>query len=75
MLCSLEGGLMDAILLVGGFGTRLMPLTKTRPKPLIPLANVPFVERKVRWLRDADVDHIILSLHYNAEQLCPTFHG
>lgn len=59
---------MDAILLVGGFGTRLLPLTKTRPKPLIPLANVPFVERTVRWLCDAGVDHVILSLHYNAEQ-------
>lgn len=44
---------MDAILLVGGFGTRLLPLTKTRPKPLIPVANMPFVERTVRWLTDA----------------------
>ncbi|HEX2949719.1 MAG TPA: NDP-sugar synthase [Armatimonadota bacterium] len=64
---------MDAILLVGGFGTRLMPLTKTRPKPLIPLANVPFVERTVCWLRDAGVDHVILSLHYNAEQFMSHF--
>ncbi|MHB9131619.1 MAG: sugar phosphate nucleotidyltransferase [Armatimonadota bacterium] len=59
---------MDAILLVGGFGTRLLPLTRTIPKPLIPLANVPFVERTVHWLRDAGVDHVILSLHYNPEQ-------
>lgn len=58
---------MDAILLVGGFGTRLMPLTQRVPKPLIPLANLPFVERQVAWLRDAGIDHIILSLHYNAE--------
>ncbi|MHB9023255.1 MAG: sugar phosphate nucleotidyltransferase [Armatimonadota bacterium] len=59
---------MDAILLVGGFGKRLLPLTKNIPKPLIPLANVPFVERTIRWLRDAEVDHVILSLHYNADQ-------
>ncbi len=58
---------MDAILLVGGFGTRLMPLTQRLPKPMIPLANLPFVERQMSWLRDAGVDHIILSLHYNAE--------
>ncbi|HEY3376441.1 MAG TPA: NDP-sugar synthase [Armatimonadota bacterium] len=64
---------MDAILLVGGFGTRLMPLTKTRPKPLIPLANVPFVERTLHWLRDAGIDHVILSLHYNAEQFMEYF--
>jgi len=59
---------MEAILLVGGLGTRLLPLTKAVPKPLIPLANVPFVERTVRWLRDAGIDHVILSVHYNAEQ-------
>ncbi|HOF88250.1 MAG TPA: NDP-sugar synthase [Armatimonadota bacterium] len=58
---------MDAILLVGGFGTRLMPLTQRLPKPLIPLANIPFVERQIAWLREAGVDHVILSLHYNAE--------
>lgn len=58
---------MEAILLVGGLGTRLLPLTKTVPKPLIPLANVPFVERTVQWLRNAGVDHVILSLHYSAE--------
>ncbi len=58
---------MEAILLVGGLGTRLLPLTKTVPKPLIPLANVPFVDRTVRWLGEAGIDHIILCLHYNAE--------
>jgi len=64
---------MDAILLVGGFGTRLMPLTKTVPKPLIPLANVPFLERTVIWLRDHGIDHVILSLYYNAEQFTEHF--
>lgn len=64
---------MDAILLVGGFGTRLHPLTKTRPKPMIPLANTPFIERTVHGLRDAGVDHVILSLHHNAEQFMSYF--
>lgn len=67
------GETMDAILLVGGFGTRLHPLTKTLPKPLIPLANVPFVEHTVRWLHRAGVDHVILSLHYNADQFMEHF--
>lgn len=58
---------MEAILLVGGLGTRLLPLTKTVPKPLIPLANVPFVDRTIRWLADAGIDHVILCVHYNAE--------
>jgi len=64
---------MDAILLVGGFGTRLLPLTKTVPKPLIPLANVPFLERTVAWLGDHGIDHVIMSLHYSAEQFIDHF--
>ena len=64
---------MDAILLVGGFGTRLMPLTKHRPKPLMPLANVPFTERTVAWLGAAGIDHVILSMHYNTAQFIEHF--
>ena len=41
---------MEAIILVGGLGTRLRPLTKTIPKPLLPLVNVPMVERMIRKL-------------------------
>jgi NDP-sugar pyrophosphorylase family protein len=64
---------MDAILLVGGFGTRLMPLTKHRPKPLMPLANVPFTERTIAWLAAAGIDHVILSMHYNTAQFIEHF--
>ncbi len=64
---------MDAILLVGGFGTRLMPLTKHRPKPLMPLANIPFTERTIAWLAAAGVDHVILSVHYNTAQFIEHF--
>ena len=64
---------MDAILLVGGFGTRLMPLTKHRPKPLMPLANIPFTERTISWLAAAGIDHVILSVHYNTAQFIEHF--
>lgn len=66
---------MDAILLVGGFGTRLMPLTKHRPKPLMPLANIPFTERTIAWLVAAGIDHVILSVHYNTAQFIEHFSG
>ncbi|HEY3378113.1 MAG TPA: NDP-sugar synthase [Armatimonadota bacterium] len=66
---------MDAILLVGGFGTRLMPLTKHRPKPLMPLANIPFTERTIAWLGAAGIDHVILSVHYNTAQFIEHFSG
>ena len=42
---------MHAIILVGGRGTRLQPLTDTRPKPMLPIVDVPFLEHQLRHLR------------------------
>lgn len=59
---------MDAILLAGGFGTRLRPLTYTRPKPLLDVAGRPMVE----WVLDrlpADVDRVIVALNWKADDL------
>jgi mannose-1-phosphate guanylyltransferase len=58
---------MDAVLLVGGKGTRLRPLTVTTPKPMLPTAGVPFLEHLLVRLRDAGVDHAILSTSYRPE--------
>ena len=49
---------MEAIILVGGLGTRLRPLTKTIPKPLLPLVNIPMVERMIRNLPEK-IDTVI----------------
>jgi mannose-1-phosphate guanylyltransferase len=55
---------VKAVVLVGGEGTRLRPLTLTTPKPLLPIANVPFLERQLAWLGAHGVDEVVLSLGY-----------
>lgn len=64
---------MKAILLVGGEGTRLRPLTYTTPKPLLPLANRPFVERQIEWLAGHGVTEVVLSLGYRADRFLEHF--
>ena len=63
---------MEAIILVGGLGTRLRPLTKTIPKPLLPIANVPMVERMIRHLPE-ELDTIILAVNYGLKQMLEHF--
>lgn len=58
---------MKAVILVGGEGTRLRPLTTTLPKPLLPIANVPFVERTLRRLAEVGCDEVVLSTCYKSE--------
>jgi mannose-1-phosphate guanylyltransferase len=58
---------MDAVVLVGGQGTRLRPLTCTTPKPMLPTAGVPFLTHLLVKARDAGVDHAILSTSYRPE--------
>ncbi|KAH0485263.1 MAG: uncharacterized protein KVP18_001332 [Porospora cf. gigantea A] len=60
---------MKAIILVGGYGTRLRPFTFSKPKPLVPFCNLPIVEHQVRALADAGVDHVIFAVAYKAEEL------
>lgn len=55
---------MRAVVLVGGQGTRLRPLTLTTPKPLLPIANLAFLERQLTWLGTHGVDEVVLSLGY-----------
>ncbi|HHY47979.1 MAG TPA: NDP-sugar synthase [Firmicutes bacterium] len=59
---------MKALILAGGKGTRLRPLTYTCPKGLIPLANRPFLEYQLDLLRKSGIEQVILSLNYMAER-------
>ncbi len=55
---------VKAVVLVGGEGTRLRPLTFTTPKPLLPIANQPHLERQIAWLAAHGVDEVVLSMGY-----------
>lgn len=58
---------MEAVLLVGGQGTRLRPLTLTTPKPMLPVANFPCTAHQIVKARDAGVTRIVLGTSYKAE--------
>ncbi|MFE9374582.1 sugar phosphate nucleotidyltransferase [Streptomyces sp. NPDC006711] len=63
----------EAILLVGGKGTRLRPLTVRTPKPMVPAAGVPFLTHQLARAQAAGVDHIVLATSYLAEVFEPYF--
>ncbi|XP_041350347.1 mannose-1-phosphate guanyltransferase beta-like [Gigantopelta aegis] len=60
---------MKALILVGGYGTRLRPLTLSTPKPLVDFGNKPILLHQVEALVEAGVKHIILAVSYRAEQM------
>jgi mannose-1-phosphate guanylyltransferase len=57
---------MQALILVGGEGTRLRPLTSTVPKPVVPLVDRPFIVYMLEWLKHHGVDDVILSCGFLA---------
>ncbi len=60
---------MKAIILAAGFGTRLMPLTKNTPKPLIPLADKPIIQHNIEWLVKNGITEIAVNLHHLPEKI------
>jgi len=63
----------SAILLVGGMGTRLQPLTFTTPKPMLSVAGVPFTEHQIIKAREAGFTEIVLATSFKAELFEPYF--
>ena len=61
---------MKAILLAGGMGTRLRPLTAHTPKPIVPIFNRPFLYYQLDLLRQIpEIDEVILSLNYQPRRI------
>src|SRR6184192_261682 len=55
---------MKAVIMAGGEGTRLRPLTSNQPKPMLPLANRPMMEHIVRLLKEHGFDEIVVTLMF-----------
>lgn len=63
----------QAILLVGGFGTRLMPLTRNVPKPMLPVAGLPVTEHQLVTARRAGITSLVLATSYLSDVFIPYF--
>jgi mannose-1-phosphate guanylyltransferase/mannose-1-phosphate guanylyltransferase/phosphomannomutase len=64
---------MQAVIIAGGKGTRLRPLTYGCPKPMLPLVDRPFLEWMINRCREADVCDILLNVQYQARQVMDYF--
>src|ERR1700734_2842071 len=58
---------MKAMILAGGMGTRLRPLTFSIPKPLLPVGEKPILQRIIEQLRGAGITDLVLATGYHAE--------
>lgn len=63
----------QAAVLAGGYGRRMLPLTASLPKPMIPVAGTPFAERLSRWLRGWGVERVLWLGGWHAEALVSHF--
>jgi mannose-1-phosphate guanylyltransferase len=64
---------LEAIMLVGGKGTRLRPLTLSAPKPLLPTAGVPFLAHQLSRAAECGITHVVLATSYRAEMFTEAF--
>jgi mannose-1-phosphate guanylyltransferase len=62
---------VEAVIVAGGFGTRMLPLTGRRPKHLLEVGGVPFLEHQIARLAEAGVEHVVLATSYRAELFEP----
>src|SRR6202034_4326094 len=66
---------MKAVVLVGGEGTRLRPLTLSAPKQMLPVGGRPMLERVLEWLAGHGVEEAVLSLGYRPDAFRQAYPG
>ena len=60
---------MQAVIMAGGYGTRLRPLTNVIPKPMVPIIDQPVIEYIVKHLKKYGFDDIIITLGYKPDEI------
>jgi MurNAc alpha-1-phosphate uridylyltransferase len=65
----------DVMLLAAGLGTRLRPITETLPKPLVPVAGMPLIERIMANAKAEGAQRFVANAHYRADQILAHFGG
>lgn len=66
---------MQAMILAAGFGTRLLPHTQIRPKPLFPILNKPLLLLTITRLQNLGFDHIVVNCHHLRQQIVAALRG
>jgi dTDP-glucose pyrophosphorylase len=64
---------MTAVVMAGGFGNRLQPLTEKTPKPMLPIGDRPMLERTIEQLKNTGIRRVSLTTHYKAEVISDHF--
>jgi dTDP-glucose pyrophosphorylase/CBS domain-containing protein len=64
---------LTAVVMAGGFGTRLRPLTEELPKPMLPVGNQPLMELMIRRLRESGIQRVNVTTHYLPEKITEHF--
>jgi len=60
-------GKLKAVMMAGGFGTRIQPLTNSIPKPMLPITNLPMMEHTLLKLVDTGIEEVVILLYYKPE--------
>ena len=60
---------LSAIIMAGGFGTRLLPLTEHTPKPMLLVGGRPLLDRTIGQMRRAGIQQVVISTHHQAERI------
>jgi len=64
---------LTAVVMAGGYGTRLLPLTNALPKPMLPVGGKPLMERVIEQLRQVGIRHVNVMTHYKSEKIVEYF--